>query len=156
MDVFLRINKELQLRKKTPKFIITSDLVKESIPKKTENSCTENKFFFDFGITDPIMMNNHDFNSNQKGLKNDCKSFDLFELEKNKINILEKKLINKKLYQRTSLEISIPSFLNDKKSLKIQKIKESLDENLNLIKLNNLNYLSTNFSGILNFFSYYC
>lgn len=140
MGVFLRINQELSLRKKIPKFITTTDIIK-NLPAKEAGTGTESKLSYEsFGIHK---------NSNCSSAKAQ-KLFDFFEYEKNKNKSFEKKLLSRKVSQDSHLEIDIPSFLNDKNSLKIKKLKETLhakeDEDLK----NSLKDCSTNFSG--NFF----
>lgn len=132
MGVFLRINQELTLRKKIPKFITTTDIIK-NLPSREIGNTSQN----------------YDVHKNLNcSSANAQKLFDFFEYEKNKNKAFEKKLLNRKFSQDSHLEIDIPSFFNDKNSLKIKKIKGSLfskeDEDLK----SSLKDYSTNYSGI--------
>jgi len=138
MSVFLRMNYELSQRKKSPKFITVSDIIKEIPQKKSENLQSEKiEKFEDFAIE-----------KNLRGSElKPHKYFDFFEYEKNKEKSAESKFLNRKLSQDSHLEIDIPSFLNDKNSLKIKKLKESLQVNEKKILLNSINNPTTNISG---------
>lgn len=150
MGVFFRINQELSLRKKIPKFITTTDIVK-NLPAKEARNNSENKQNFEaFGVS----KNSTNFSSAKAQ-----KLFDFFEYEKNKNNSFDKKLLNRKVSQDSHLEIDIPSFFNDKNSLMIKKIKQTLQvkEESEDIKDYLLKDCSTNFSGIFYFvlFAYF-
>ncbi len=141
MGVFLRINQELALRKKIPKFITTTDIIK-NLPSKESGNSTENKPNYEsFGMPK---------NSNCSSAKAQ-RLFDFFEYEKNKNKSFDKKLLSRKVSQDSHIEIDIPSFLNDKNSLKIKKLKESLHAREEEEIKNSHKDCSTNFSGEFSF-----
>ncbi len=143
MNVYVRMNYELNLRKKNLNFSSFSDAINETEDKKMENSIkgkdttTEENLFIK-------KTNNSDLTEK--------KFYDSFEYCKKNSEI---NLLSRKLTQDSHLKIDIPSFLNDKKSLEIKKLKESLQDN-NLILVNSINSPNNNFSGKISFiFKFY-
>jgi len=137
MGVFLRINQELYLRRKIPKFITITDIVK-NLPAKENTNTSQNKQSYESFYVPK--------NFNCSSIKAQ-KLFDFFEYEKNKNNGLEKKLLSRKVSQDVHLEIDIPSFLNDKNSVKIKKFKERIQAKEEEDIKNSFKECSINFSG---------
>jgi len=149
MGVFLRINQELSLRKRIPKFITTTDIVKNFPAKETGSGNSDYKLNYE-GFFTPKNYNC----SSAKAQK----LFDFFEYEKNRNKgFFDKKLLGNKtfLQDASHLEIHIPSFLNDKYSLKIKKLKETLQENEDDFKSALMRECSTNYSGISEFLRFF-
>ena len=123
MTVLIRINQELKLRKSIPRFMITSDIIKTLPQKKVSLIINPQEDTF----------KNNSYNS----------KFDFFNYEKNEIKI--KKLLSKKTSTDSGIEVDIPSFLNDKNSEKVKKIKENVSESIYQTSL--VLNLNGNFSG---------